>query len=55
MLCFDYAVGDVPAGWLACHIGKALRPERAEMYFREHGGRHHALHDVRANRYAMPD
>ncbi|MFM0140584.1 hypothetical protein [Caballeronia grimmiae] len=64
MLCFDYAgdwdlfvdlVGDVPNGWLACHIGQALRPERTEMYFRKHGGRHHALHDARANRYAMPD
>jgi hypothetical protein len=61
MLCFDYAgdwellvdlVGDVPTGWLACHIGEVMDFGRAETYFREHGGRHHALHDARANRYA---
>lgn len=61
MLCFDYAgdwdlfvdlVGDVLDGWLACHIGQALSAERSEMYVGEHGGRHHALHDARANRHA---
>ncbi|RZF30974.1 hypothetical protein EVC45_03205 [Paraburkholderia sp. UYCP14C] len=64
MLCFDYAgdwdlfvdlVCDVPDGWLACHIGHALRAERSEAYFRQNGGRHHALHDARVNRYAMQD
>ncbi|UEP20722.1 3'-5' exoribonuclease [Burkholderia ambifaria] len=61
--CMDYA-GDwdllvdlldgVPEGWLACHIGGAMDFNRVEAYFREHGGRHHALHDARANRYALP-
>jgi hypothetical protein len=64
MLCFDYAgdwdlfvdlVGEVPDGWIACHIGYALDAERSERYFRQYGGRHHALCDARANRYAMPD
>lgn len=44
-----------PALFMAYHSGEALRAERSEMYFREHGGRHHALHDARANRYAMQD
>ncbi|WP_176317934.1 3'-5' exoribonuclease [Burkholderia vietnamiensis] len=61
MLCFDYA-GDwdllvdlldgVPEGWLACHVDELMDFDRVETYLREHGGRHHALHDARANRYA---
>jgi hypothetical protein len=64
MLCFDYVgdwglfvdlVGEVPNGWTACHIGCALDAECSERYFRQYGGRHHALCDARANRYAMPN
>ncbi|WP_247308925.1 3'-5' exoribonuclease [Ralstonia pseudosolanacearum] len=60
-LCFDYAgdwellvdlVGELPPGWQACHFGEVMDFERLETYFREHGGRHHALHDARAHRYA---
>lgn len=64
MLCFNYAgdwellvdlVGEVPPGWQVCQIGEVIDFERMETYFREHGGRHHALHDARANRFAMRD
>jgi hypothetical protein len=62
LLCVDYAgdwellldlVGEVPAGWQAIQI--YAQPDRLEAYYREHGGRHHALFDARANRYAMRD
>jgi hypothetical protein len=61
-LCFDYG-GDwellcdlldgPPAGWRACHIGECIDPARLETYYREHCGRHHALVDARAKRYAF--
>lgn len=59
LLCFDYG-GDwellcdlmdgPPAGWQACRIG--LDQQRMEDYFRRHAGRHHALIDARAMKYA---
>jgi len=62
VLCFDYA-GDwellcdlldgPPAGWQACQVGQLLDAGRQEDYYRDHRGRHHALVDARANRYAM--
>ncbi len=63
VLCFDYQ-GDfdlvldlldaeIPPGWKCEHIGRRLDMERLETYFREHGGRHHALHDARANAFAF--
>ena len=62
MLCFDYGgdwellvdlLGDVPIGWQACHLaGGSLDHHKMEAYYREQGGRHHALHDARANCYA---
>ncbi|MCA7893458.1 3'-5' exonuclease family protein [Burkholderia cepacia] len=62
MLCFDYGgdwellvdlLGDVPSSWLACRLGEeALDVHRVEMYFKQYGGRHHALFDARANCYA---
>jgi hypothetical protein len=63
MLCFDYGdwellcdlLDEVPSGWLALNVGELLDPHRMEEYYREHGGRHHALSDARANRYAMGD
>jgi hypothetical protein len=63
-LCFDNG-GDwellcdlldgPPAGWLACHVGQLLDARRQEEYYRDHRGRHHALVDARANRYATAD
>ena len=61
LLCFDYG-GDwellcdlldgPPEGWQACHVGEFIDPARLEAYYREHRGRHHALVDARAKRYA---
>jgi hypothetical protein len=61
-LCFDYG-GDwelmcdllegPPAGWQACHVGEFIDPVRLEAYYRLHHGRHHALIDARAHRYAF--
>ena len=62
MLCVDYAgdwellldlIGELPPGWGAQQVNAQLDPTRLETYYREHGGRHHALFDARANRYAM--
>ncbi|SDC19480.1 protein of unknown function [Cupriavidus sp. YR651] len=63
VLCFDYQGDfdlvldlldyDMPPGWKCEHIGGRLDAERLEMYFRKYGGRHHALHDARANCYAF--
>lgn len=62
ILCFDYQGdydlvydlldGEMPGGWKFEHVGNRLNPERMEAYFRQHGGRHHALHDARANQQA---
>nr|WP_311527970.1 3'-5' exoribonuclease [uncultured Ralstonia sp.] len=46
-------LGDVPPGWQAAVVWHQLDKTRLETYFREHGGRHHALHDARANQYAF--
>ena len=64
VLCFDYG-GDwellcdlldgPPTGWQAHHVGQLLDPGRTEDYYREHRGRHHALVDARANRFAVVD
>lgn len=63
VLCFDYQGdydlvldlldGAIPSGWVCEHVGHKLDAERLERYFREHGGRHHALHDARANAFAF--
>ncbi|KVC84350.1 3'-5' exoribonuclease [Burkholderia ubonensis] len=52
-LVFDLLNGDMPASWKCEHVGRRLNVERLEAYFREHGGRHHALHDARANALAF--
>jgi 3' exoribonuclease, RNase T-like len=44
-----------PTGWQACHVGQQLDFARMEQYYRDHPGRHHALVDARANRYATED
>ncbi|WP_260505243.1 hypothetical protein [Ralstonia pseudosolanacearum] len=63
VLCFDYQGdynlvldlldGPIPSGWVCEHVGGGLDVERLERYFREHGGRHHALHDAGANAFAF--
>ena len=61
VLCFDYGgdwyllldlIEEVPDGWLAQQIYSLLDQTQMEAYYRKHGGRHHALHDARANRYS---
>ncbi|MFV8487073.1 hypothetical protein ACNRBW_15790, partial [Ralstonia pseudosolanacearum] len=63
VLCFDYQGdydpmldlldGTIPSGRMCEHVGGKLDVERLERYFREHGGRHHALQDARANAFAF--
>jgi 3' exoribonuclease, RNase T-like len=63
--CVDYAgdwdllidlLGEVPEGWEGLHVGSLVDHGRLEAYFAEHGGRHHALMDARASRFAVvPD
>lgn len=63
VLCYDYADdlallldlldGPLPDCWAHENIGAQLDRERQEAYFREHGGRHRALHDARANAFAF--
>ncbi|HEF4840748.1 TPA: 3'-5' exoribonuclease [Burkholderia vietnamiensis] len=43
----------VPDGWEAQLIGDQTDKVRMESYFQQFGGRHHALHDARALRYAV--
>lgn len=63
--CVDYA-GDwdllvdlldgVPAGWQGEHVGELIDNDRLEKYFATNKGRHHALVDARAQRFAFsPD
>jgi hypothetical protein len=43
----------VPVGWEAALVWDQVDKGRLESYFQRFGGRHHALHDARALRYAM--
>ncbi|WP_244361800.1 3'-5' exoribonuclease [Burkholderia pseudomallei] len=43
----------VPEGWDAALIWDQADKARLESYFQQFGGRHHALHDARALRYAV--
>jgi 3' exoribonuclease, RNase T-like len=43
----------VPPGWQGQLIGTLIDYHRLETYFAEHKGRHHALGDARAQRYAL--
>lgn len=64
-LCFDFPGdfelvchlldGPLPRGWKAENIQAQLDATSRVAYFAQHGGEHHALHDARANRYAMDD
>lgn len=61
VICYDYPM-DVhllihlierrPVGWQLENISTRLDVTRREQYFALYGGRHHALHDARANRSA---
>ena len=62
LLCFDYGsdwdllcdlLDGPPPGWHAVNVSGLLDRRRCEDYYCAHGGRHHALADARANRYAM--
>ncbi|MEZ2308901.1 hypothetical protein AB6809_19885 [Paraburkholderia sp. RCC_158] len=61
VICYDHPVdlqllwellGERTTGWKVKLIGSRIDPVMKEEYFRVHGGRHHALHDARANRAA---
>lgn len=61
-LCFDY-VGDwelllallteLPDQWTTEQVVQNIDQDRLEAYYCKHGGRHHALHDARANCFAF--
>jgi hypothetical protein len=62
VFCVDYAgdwdllidlLGEVPEGWEGLHV--AVDSGRLETYFAEHGGRHHALADASALRFACKE
>jgi hypothetical protein len=65
ILCYDYADdfallcdlidGPLLDGWAHENIRARLDYERQEAWYREHGGRHHALHDARANAFAFKE
>ncbi|WP_244158379.1 3'-5' exoribonuclease [Caballeronia fortuita] len=61
VICYDHPVdlqllwdliGGRSAGWKEKLISSRIDPVKKEEYFCVHGGRHHALHDARANRAA---
>ncbi|MFL9913937.1 hypothetical protein PQR75_00705 [Paraburkholderia fungorum] len=59
ILCYDYEGdrellehligGQLPRGWKAENIWTRLDAARLDAFFAEHGHRHHALWDARAN------
>ncbi|CAN7465581.1 hypothetical protein [Paraburkholderia hospita] len=64
LLCFDYSgdwellcdlLGGPPSDWQAVNVAGLIDRHRSEDYYRVHGGRHHALADAHANRYAMSE
>ncbi|MDP9154866.1 MAG: 3'-5' exoribonuclease [Pseudomonadota bacterium] len=61
-ICFDDAgdwellvelVGEIQSFWEAERVTDRISEAKTEDYFAQHGGRHHALHDARANRAAF--
>lgn len=61
VICYDHPVdlqllwkllGGRTAGWKVKLISSRIDPVMKDEYFRVHDGRHHALHDARANRAA---
>lgn len=62
VICFDSPVdldllwsllNGRPSGWQIDRIDMRIDISIREQYFKEFGGRHHALHDARANRVAF--
>ncbi|MEB4633731.1 3'-5' exonuclease family protein [Burkholderia contaminans] len=49
------ALDGVPNGWRGLLVGDQADQVRLESYYKQFRGRHHALHDARALRYAMQD
>lgn len=45
----------VPNGWQGLLVRDQADQVRLESYYKQFGGRHHALHDARALRYAIHD
>lgn len=45
----------VPNGWQGLLVRDQADQSQLESYYKQFGGRHHALHDARALRYAMRD
>ncbi|MGV4349785.1 hypothetical protein [Pandoraea pneumonica] len=61
VICYDHPIdahllwqliGGRPVGWKEKLIAQRIDHVLRERYFEEHGGRHHALHDARANSIA---
>ncbi|MDF0499976.1 hypothetical protein POK33_04475 [Burkholderia cenocepacia] len=61
VLCYDHPLdiqllwdllGKRAVGWKVKLISSRIDPVKKEEYFRLFGGRHHALHDARANKFA---
>lgn len=52
-LVTDLLAGPLPRGWKSECVEFKLDAGRLDAYFAQHGGRHHALHDARANCYAF--
>lgn len=52
-LLFDLIGGRLPRGWGNENVSGKINVARADAYYAERGGRHHALHDARASRYAF--
>ncbi|WP_233873595.1 3'-5' exoribonuclease [Paraburkholderia adhaesiva] len=45
--------GPLPRGWRIENIAGRCDRERRAAFYARHGGKHHALHDARANAYAF--
>ncbi|QMI44682.1 3'-5' exoribonuclease [Burkholderia sp. MBR-1] len=62
VLCYDLEAdidllrelleGQLPAGWALDNIATQIDDRRRALYYARYGGKHHALHDARANAWA---
>ncbi|WP_230959155.1 hypothetical protein [Burkholderia stagnalis] len=59
VICYDHPfdtallidlIGKRPSGWQLQNISSRIDSSLRDQYFEQHGGRHHALFDARANR-----
>ncbi|GAB6846804.1 3'-5' exoribonuclease [Paraburkholderia kururiensis] len=51
-LLFTLIDDSVLNGWKVEDVSTQLNAQRRALYYRRHGGEHHALHDARANAWA---